>query len=41
MFYRISARLRKVRITNRVQIIISLALIFTGLAGSVFLVYFL
>lgn len=41
MFYRISARLRKVRITNRVQIIISLTLIFTGLAGCVSLVYFL
>lgn len=41
MFYRISARLRKVRITNRVQIIISLMLIFTGLTGGVSLVYFL
>ncbi|MJU56289.1 hypothetical protein DOW99_19465 [Salmonella enterica subsp. enterica] len=39
--YALLNSVRKIRITNRMQIIISLTLIFTGVAGAAALVLFL
>lgn len=41
MFHKLPDRAREVRITNRMQIIISLTLILTGVAGTVALILFL
>lgn len=41
MFHKLSVRTREAHITNRMQIIISLTLILTGVAGTVALVLYL